>query len=213
MVTAALDDTRTRPEPGDGPVRFGAGKVYACLLVICGLMGATAAWSIVIDEFHLARNPNFTPGCSINPIISCGNIMKSDQAHVFGFPNPMIGMVAYPIVVAVGMSLLARARFPRWYWLTFLGGTFLGAAFVTWLQFESLYRIHSLCPWCMLAWLGTMAAFYYTLVHTIRIRAVHVGEGVRSLVLEFHWVGLVLWYGIVIMLILIRWWYYWKTVI
>ena len=38
--------------------------------------------------------------------------MKSDQASVFGFPNPMLGLVAYGIVICVGMSLLARAAFP-----------------------------------------------------------------------------------------------------
>jgi hypothetical protein len=32
-------------------------------------------------------------------------------------------------------------------------------------------------------------------------------------VLEFHWVVPVLWYGIIIMLILTRWWSYWSTLV
>ncbi|GAA4959313.1 hypothetical protein GCM10023238_27680 [Streptomyces heliomycini] len=41
----------------------------------------------------------------------------------------MLGLVTYGIVVCVGMSLLARARFPRWYWLTFNAGTLFGTVF------------------------------------------------------------------------------------
>ncbi|MGW4391650.1 vitamin K epoxide reductase family protein, partial [Streptomyces sp. NPDC004685] len=68
---------------------------FALLLVITGAAGLLAAWVITIDKFKLLEDPNFTPGCSLNPVVSCGNIMKSDQASVFGFPNPMLGLAAY----------------------------------------------------------------------------------------------------------------------
>ncbi len=65
----------------------------------------------------------------------------------------MLGLVAYGMVICVGMSLLGRARFPRWYWLTFNAGTLFGVGFCTWLQFQSLYRINS-CA-CGAAWPGS----------------------------------------------------------
>ena len=99
------------------PGHVGGSRAFALLLVITGAAGLLAAWVITIDKFKLLEDPNFTPGCSLNPVVSCGNIMKSDQASAFGFPNPMLGLVAYGIVICVGMSLLAGARFPRWYWL------------------------------------------------------------------------------------------------
>ncbi len=75
-----------------------------------------AAWVITLDKFKLleakVKGETFVPGCSLNPVVSCGSVMESDQASVFGFPNPMLGLVTYGIVVCVGMSLLARARFP-----------------------------------------------------------------------------------------------------
>ena len=82
--------------------------------------------------------------------------MESKQAAAFGFPNPMLGLVGYGIVICVGMSLLAGARFPRWYWLTFNAGRLFGVGFCTWLQFQSLYRINALCLWCSLAWVATI---------------------------------------------------------
>lgn len=213
MTTTALDETRSDERQEGDRGLIGGGRALGVLLVVCGLLGLIAAWYITLDEFQLYKNPDFVPGCSINPIISCGNIMKSHQAKVFGFPNPMIGLVAYPVLIAVGMAVLSRARFSRWFWLGLQTGTLLGVVFVTWLQYESLYSIHSLCPWCMLAWVATIAAFWYTTAHNLRHRIIPAPEGPRELVLEFHWAVPVLWYGLIITLILIRWWSYWSTLI
>lgn len=94
------------------PAAVGGGRAYALLLVLAGAAGLLASWVITLDEFKLLEDPGFTPGCSLNPVVSCGSVMRSDQASVFGFPNPMLGLVAYGIVLCVGAGLLARAAFP-----------------------------------------------------------------------------------------------------
>ena len=139
----------------------GAGRGLAWLLVVTGAAGLLASWVITLDKFLLLQDPGFEPGCSLNPVVSCGSVMESDQAAVFGFPNPMLGLVAYAIVICVGVSLLAGARLPGWYWLTFAAGCLFGVGFVSWLQFESLYRINALCLWCCLAWAATVLLFWY----------------------------------------------------
>jgi uncharacterized membrane protein len=215
MTTSALDETRT---DGGGDERqaaegIGAGRPFTWLLLICGLLGTVASFVITDDKFKLLEDPNYTPACSLNPIISCGNIMKSDQAHAFGFPNPLIGMIAYPIVLCLAVGILAGARYRPWFWLGLQAGTLFGVGFVTWLQYQSLYNIGSLCLWCSLAWVVTIASFWYTAVHNIKHRIIKVPEGARTAVLEFHWVVPVLWYGVLILLILTRWWSYWKTLV
>ncbi|WP_269854916.1 vitamin K epoxide reductase family protein [Streptomyces sp. RPT161] len=212
MTTSALDETRS-DERQETAGLIGASRAFSVLLVVCGALGLLAAWVITIDKFELLKNPNFVPGCSLNPIISCGNIMKSAQASAFGFPNPMIGLVAYPVMMCVGMGVLAGARYRPWFWLGLQAGTLFGVGFVTWLQYESLYSIGSLCLWCSLAWVVTIAAFWYTLVHNIKHRVIPVPRGLRSAALEFHWAVPALWYGVIIMLILTRWWSYWSTLI
>ena len=137
---------------------------------ITGAAGLLAAWVITLDKIKLleASRGNFTPGCSLNPVVSCGNIMESDQAEAFGVPNPMIGLVAYGIVIASDVTLLTGARFPRWYWLTFNAGTLFGVGFCTWLQYQSLYNIGSLCLWCCLAWVATIVMFWYVTAHNVQ---------------------------------------------
>jgi uncharacterized membrane protein len=185
--------------------RVGAGRGLALLLVITGAAGLLAAWIITLDKFKLLENPDYVPGCSVNPVISCGNIMKSEQASVFGFPNPMLGLVTYGIVIAVGMSLLAGARFPRWYWLTMNAGMLFGVGFCAWLTQQSLYEINALCLWCCLAWAATIIMFWYVTSSNIRNGFLPAPSWLKGFFAEFTWVLPVVHLGIIAMLILTRW--------
>lgn len=212
--TASLDETHTDeagPVRPSGSTPAGAGRAFAWMLVITGAAGLLAAWVITLDKFKLAENPHFHPACSLNPIISCGNVMQAKQAAAFGAPNPMIGLVAYGIVVCVGMSLLTRARFPRWYWLTFNGGCLFGVGFCTWLQYQSLYNINSLCLWCCLAWVATITMFWYVTSHNVRQGFLRAPAAIRGFCGEFTWVLPVLHIGIIGMLVLTRWWDFWTS--
>ncbi len=59
--------------------------------MITGAAGLLAAWVITIDKQKILEakiaGTTFTPGCSLNPVVSCGNIMESDQASVFASPT------------------------------------------------------------------------------------------------------------------------------
>ncbi|MFD9932738.1 vitamin K epoxide reductase family protein [Streptomyces massasporeus] len=201
MTTAAPAGARTA----------GTGRAFALLLVVTGAAGLLASWIITLDKFKLLEDPDFTPGCSLNPVVSCGSVLESDQAEVFGFPNPMLGLVAYGMVICVGVSLLAGARFPRWYWLAFDAGCLFGVGFVTWLQFESLYRINALCLWCCLAWAATIPLFWYVTSFAVRQGFLPAPAAVRRFLDEFTWVPPVLHLGVVGMLVLTRWWDFWTS--
>ena len=82
--------------------------------------------------------------------------MMTPQASAFGFPNPLIGIVSFTVVMVTGVLALAKVALPRWYWAGLATGTLLGAAFVHWLIFQSLYRIGALCPYCMVVWAVTI---------------------------------------------------------
>ncbi|MFB7599645.1 vitamin K epoxide reductase family protein [Streptomyces sp. NPDC056160] len=212
MSKTTVRDVSTEPGPepaAPGQRTVGGGRAFALLLLITGAAGLLAAWVITIDKQKILEGKlsgkTFTPSCSLNPIVSCGSVMESKQAAVFGFPNPMLGLVCYGIVICVGMSLLAGARFPRWYWLTFNFGTLFGVCFVTWLQFESLYRINALCLWCSLAWVATLTAFWYTTSFNIRNDFLPAPRAVKNFLAEFTWVIPVTHSGVIAMLILTRW--------
>lgn len=210
-MTAPLDDARTDTDEPSGGGAVGAGRAFAWMLLITGAAGLLASWVITLDKFSLLKDPDFDPACSLNPIVSCGSVMKSEQAEAFGAPNPMIGLVAYAVVIAVGMSLLTRARFPRWYWLTFNAGTLFGVGFCAWLTYQSLYNISALCLWCCLAWVATIVMFWYVTAHNVRHGFLPAPAPVRGFFGEFPWVMPVLHIGIIGMMILTRWWEFWTS--
>ncbi|MET9439729.1 vitamin K epoxide reductase family protein [Streptomyces sp. NPDC006610] len=212
MSKTTVKDVSTAPEPqraAPGARTVGAGRAFALLLVITGAAGLLAAWVITIDKFKIleakAEGKTFTPSCSLNPIVSCGSVMESDQASVFGFPNPMLGLVTYGIVICVGVGLLANARFPRWYWLTFNAGALFGVLFCTWLMFQSLYRINALCLWCSLAWVATIFMFWYLTSFNVRNDLLPAPTWLKGFFGEFSWVLPVTHVGVIAMLILTRW--------
>ncbi|MBB5935613.1 vitamin K epoxide reductase family protein [Streptomyces zagrosensis] len=211
MTTSALhrSDTDGDAEHTSTGGAVGGGRIFAWLLILTGAAGLLAAWIITLDKNHIleykAEGKVYSPGCSINPIVSCGSIMESDQAEAFGFPNPMLGLIAYGIVICVGVSLLAGARFPRWYWLTFNAGCLFGVVFCTWLQYQSLYDIGALCLWCCLAWAATIVMFCYVTGFNLKHGFLPAPDGLKRGLLEFHWVVPVLWMGAIAMLILTKW--------
>ena len=100
--------------------------------------------------------------------------MRTDQAEVFGFPNPLLGLAAFPVLAATGAGLLAGARYRPWYWLGLQAGVTLGAVFVVWLIFQSLYRINALCLYCMVVWAVVIPTFWTV---TVTVTATNAARG------------------------------------
>lgn len=121
-------------------------KALPYILIVAGIIGLLAAFTLTLDKMRTLESAGYRPGCDLNPILSCGSVMKSAQGSAFGFPNPWLGLPGFAVLVTIGMSLLAGAKFKRWFWLGLQTGLVLGVGFVHWLIYESIYTIHSLCP-------------------------------------------------------------------
>jgi uncharacterized membrane protein len=191
-------------------------KAFGYLLVIGGAIGLYASFALTMDKIELIKNPNFIPNCNINPIISCGSVIKTDQASAFGFPNPFIGLVAFAVLITIGVSLLSGVKYKAWIMKGLMLGSFLGVVFVHWLAFQSLYRINALCPWCMVVWTVTIASFWYSLLYNLRNGVITINSKYKQLVafMQKHHLDILLsWYLIIFLLIMNRFWYYWSTLI
>ncbi len=204
----AAFDTTTRPPRG----RVSTGLV----LLIGGFLGLAAAFDLTYERIASLTDPGHVISCDFNPVLSCGTVMSTEQASVFGFPNPVIGLIAFPLVIFTGVLLLSRVRLPRWMLLVFNLGALAGLAFVSWLIFQSVYRIGVLCPWCMVVWAAVLPVFWFTTVHNIRSGVLPVGSAWREPIeelLRYHWIGLAVLYGAVVAIVGTGFWDYWSTLI
>src|SRR6202008_346742 len=151
-VPAAEPPAGPTPRAPGGP----AHRASAGGGLIAGVLGVAGASARSIEKFKLLTDSNYVPSCSLNPVLSCGSVMSHWQAQLFGFPNPLIGIAAFTVVVVTGVLAVAKVPLPRWYWLGLTAGTLLGVVFIHWLIFQSLYRINALCPYCMVVWAITI---------------------------------------------------------
>jgi uncharacterized membrane protein len=181
----------------------------AWLYVIGGGIGLLAAFMLAIEKIAKLADPGYVPTCSLNPVVSCGSVMDSPQAAAFGFPNPLIGVAAFAVVVTVGVVLLSGFQAPRWFWLGMQLGVTFGLAFVHWLIYASLNLIGALCPYCVIVWLVTIPIFWYTTLHNLSFAGRPVAVGLA----RHHSLVLALWYLAIIALVLQAFWSYWTTLL
>jgi uncharacterized membrane protein len=187
-------------------------KILPYILLVGGLVGYICAFVIMFDKIQILKNPAYIPSCSLNPIVSCGSVMQSKQANAFGFPNPFIGLGAYPVLAVVGGAMLAGARFKRWFWLSMNAGIVLGLTFAYWLLYESVYRIHALCPYCLTIDVVTIIMFWYVTLYNIDQKHIRPPKGraqrVYAWVRRHHLDILISWFIIIVGFILKHFWYY-----
>jgi len=181
--------------------------------MVGGVGGLIAAFQLTVDKYRLAEDPDFIPSCSINPILSCLDIMKSDQAEAFGFPNPIMGLVGFGMVIAVGAMIIAKFKGgSKTFWRLFHLGTLFGIIFIHWLIYTSLYVVNALCLWCMLAWASTAPIFLYTTIYNLKSNVYpKASKKLVDFLYKNHLSILVLWYLIVIILIVTSFDDYFRT--
>jgi uncharacterized membrane protein len=136
---------------------FGTMLFSACLSL-------TASFVLSIDAVRLAADPNVSLSCNINSVISCGTVATSWQAHLFGFPNAFLGLVAEPVVITIAVASLGGVRFPRWFMFSAQVVYTIGVIFAYWLFYQAMFNIGALCPWCLLVTASTTLVFS-TLTH------------------------------------------------
>lgn len=181
------------------------------LLVIGGAIGLICSFIIMFEKLELLQNPTYTPSCDLNPIISCGSVMASAQANAFGFPNPIIGLISFPILVATGVVLLGGAKLRSWYWTGLQLGSLFGVVFVHWLFYQSVYVIEALCPYCIVVWIVTISTFWYVTLYNIQLHFARIPARLERLavfVRKHHADILVFWLLIIAALTLKHFWYY-----
>lgn len=187
-------------------------KALPFILVIGGIIGIICSFIISLDKIKLLENPSFRPNCDLNPIVSCGSVMKSWQGSLFGFPNPWIGLAAFSVLVTIGMAMLAGAKFKRWFWIgLWVGELIIGMIFAYWLLGQSVFVIHALCPYCLTVDVAVTVLFWYTTLYEIEQKYIKLPKGwqdIAAFARRHHFDILATWFIIIIVIILKHFWYY-----
>jgi uncharacterized membrane protein len=137
-------------------------------MLIGALISLTAAFVLSNEAVTIAANPHAELSCSINVVLNCATVARDPSAHMFGFPNSFLGLIAEPVVITVAVAGLAGIKFPRKFMFAAQICYTLGFLFAITLFCISYFIIGALCPWCLLVTLSTAFVFVSMTRYNIR---------------------------------------------
>lgn len=187
-------------------------KALPYILIVSGSIGLYCAFVLSMDKLRLLQNPGTHLSCSLDPIISCGSVISSNQAHTFVLPNPFLGLAGFAAVITIGVAILAGGKFKRWFWLLLEAGVLFALGFVHWLFIQSVYNIGALCIYCMCVWVITITSAWYVTLYNIDSKNIILPKSLTKSI--YPWIRrhhldiLILWLLIIAALILKHFWYY-----
>lgn len=164
-------------------------------LLVSGALGVLGSFVLLVERIHLLEDPSAQLACDVGPFVACAPVMTSPVAAIFGFPNPIFGLVCFTIAATTGVLRLSAVKLPRWYWATLSAGLVGASALITWLQYQSIAIIGSLCVWCMLVWAVTIPLVITTIGHSLAYEKILGcrGEAIGAFILRFRISIIALW--------------------
>ena len=190
-------------------INSGSYRQTAWILAVGGIIGIFASIELIIQKIAVLSDPDFVPNCDINPILSCGSVISTEQASLFGFPNPVLGVIGFTIVIMFGALLFTGVEMPRLMWLGLNFGALAGMVFVIWLVSQSLYVIGALCPWCMVVWAVTIPIFWQVTTDNLAGNRLSLTKGLSEIIVTLKWILIAGSYLIIMALIFVRWQDFW----
>lgn len=176
--------------------------IFVTMLVgaICSLI---ASFALSVDAIELAKNPNAVLNCSINIVVNCATVSAHPSAHVFGFPNSFLGLMAEPVVITVAIAGLSKVKFGRKFMFAAEIGYTLGLIFAYWLFAMSYFVIGALCPWCLLVTATTTFVWFAITRYNIRENNLFLPKRVSTALQKFidHDYDKLVLFSIVILLV------------
>ena len=178
-------------------------------MLIAATAALIAAFTLTVEKFHLYEQPDAVLSCSINLVLNCSTVMQSPQSHVFGFPNMILGLIGFSVVLTIAVLGLAKVQLPRWFLIATNVGLVFAAGFAYWLFFQSLYAIQVLCPWCLLVTTATTLMLssitHYNLKHNTFSFSKKVYEKIQSFLAGgYHRMLIIGWFVVLFALVYLK---------
>ena len=159
----------------------------AWIMLVAGTIAFAASAMLVLERLQIYLDAGHTSSCDINALLNCGTVMRTAQAQLFGFPNPLIGIVAFGIILTIAMGILAGARFSTWYWWCMQIGVTLGFVFICWFWYQTTFVIGALCLYCMIVWVMQTCLFVHLSFRNMRAGLIPVPVRVAESLGGWSW--------------------------
>jgi uncharacterized membrane protein len=108
-------------------------KAMPWILFIAGIVGLVSSIVLTHDQIKIWQDPSYRPACNLNPVVSCGSVIDSQQGRIFGVAAPFYGLIAFAMLMTFGVIIYSGAQLKRWLWLALEVGAIGGFMYALWL--------------------------------------------------------------------------------
>lgn len=216
LESKSSDKVSSKSKFNQNAIKSPIGRWLPYLLIITALIGMVASFALTYDKIQVLKDASYQPNCNINPILSCGSVMKTEQASLLGVPNTIFGLVAFSMLFAFGFLLAGGAKVKKWIWIGAQSIATVGVVFMHYLFFQGVYRINAICPWCFVVWMITIPIFWYITVYNLQVGNIKLSlsfQKISSFVVKHHGDILIVWYLAIFAILICHFWYYWSTLL
>jgi uncharacterized membrane protein len=184
---------------------------FPVFMIIFSIIGLAASMILSIEKTHLLQSPEAELLCSINPVYSCQSVILSDQASILGFSNELIGIAFFGGLLALGLGMIANAKYAKWLHLLAWLGLAASMAVVIWFFYQSVFNINALCIYCSTVWFATWTLFVGYSSWLITSKTIKIPSKYQKITDLFVKYTLLVWLSLIltfVLLILNHFWYY-----
>jgi uncharacterized membrane protein len=130
-------------------------KLYS-VVGIGALLGVIANFWQTLDKLHLLKEPDAVLLCNLDDVFSCSNILDTPQSALFGFPNSIMALVFFVVLLTAAVIALTGGTIAKKtrYGLQIISLVLL--AFGTWFLTFSAFSVGALCIFCIVSFLGLL---------------------------------------------------------
>ena len=131
------------------------------MLAIAAGIGLLASAVMSIDAY-LSALAWAALTCGVEEVAGCAALAPAAHADLLGFPNALLGLAAWPVVLTLAIARLSGVRLPSATLLVVLVGALAGLALTLWESWQGLLA-GDLDPWVVVSLVAALAATITTL--------------------------------------------------
>ena len=119
-------------------------------------IGLAASFLETVEYQILLKNSHAILTCNLNSVFSCTNVLNAWQSKVFGFPNSMMCMVFFTLMLGLGLVGATGGSITRGLRLAGHGIALFFLGFGLWFLEQSTFSVRALCILCVFCFAGLL---------------------------------------------------------
>ncbi|MEI7689594.1 MAG: vitamin K epoxide reductase family protein [Candidatus Saccharibacteria bacterium] len=132
-------------------------KPLYAIITLAGIVGFAASFWQMLEKIAILKAPTAPLICDINSIFSCSNVLNVWQSSVFGFPNALMCIIFFVIMMTIGIVGLTGGTVAKNLRLVAQAMTLFFVGFGFWYLWQGIFVIGSLCIFCLFCYSAVLA--------------------------------------------------------